>query len=328
MATNYIYPFAQPGGANVITDAAYAASTITTTTGYPADTIAQSSYMSKAQRQTSAIAAGIGQWLADNQATDVHDNLSPATIAAMINSALSGVAVTTQPQFDTSNSIATDAFVQRALGNLAGSVQYSINTALTGPDVGKIITPGAVSLAFQLPLISSGIPNGAQIIFDGNGYGCVIASQSPDVIIAGTSGSLSAVSLEPQDTAILTVVNGVWTVTGGELHDGVSSSFQGSLTTTGHKMLPGGFILNWINGISNGSGVLSAAWDLPFPNAVLIGWANESDAAGWNNTSCTVWGYDASGSSLSTGVAHTRNIAGTLGPVRAVASGTIFAIGY
>lgn len=103
-ATNYIYPFAQGGGANVISTADYAASSITTTTAYVADSIAQSAYMGKAQRQTSAMAAGLGQFIVDNQSgsTDVTDDLSPATISSMLKDAVT---------FSFSGLLSTDGWV-------------------------------------------------------------------------------------------------------------------------------------------------------------------------------------------------------------------------
>lgn len=273
---NKIYPFAQPAvPPNILDDADYSASTITTTTGYVEDTEADAPYMSKAQRQTSAMAAGLGQFIADNQTgtVDVTDNLSPATISAMIEDAASNAAlgsITTQPQFDNSTKAATTAFVQRALGNLANSNVYAINTALTDADVGCIVVPTAGSLAFSLPLVG-GLPNGAQIIFNGNTHGCVIGRQGSDIIAAGSSGNVITLSLNANDSAIFTVINGQWALTGGELHESVSSSFSASFATNGWAYVAGGRIEQWglaTFGAFAGAGT-TITFPTPFPTACL-----------------------------------------------------------
>ena len=281
-ATNYIYPFAQGGSANVISTADYAASSITTTTAYVADTILQSAYMGKAQRQVSAICAGVGQFIADNETgtTDVTDDLSPATLAAMIEDAAGNVAIaaiTTQPQFDNSTKAATTAFVQRALGNLANSNSYGTNTALTNANVGGIVVPTAGSLGFTLPQVS-GLPDGAQITFNGNTFGCVIAPFAGDTILDGSNGAVVSLSLQANDSGILTVIGGQWAVTGGELHAVASStlSFPNSLTTNGWQLVPGGLILQWgQNIVSSGSGVAghtnTISLPISWPNGFLTG---------------------------------------------------------
>lgn len=296
-STNKIYPFAQPAvPPNILNDADYSASTITTTTGYVEDTEADAPYMSKAQRQTSAIAAGVGQFIADNQTgtVDVTDNLSPATIAAMLEDAASNIAigsVVTQPQFDNSTKASTTAFVQRALGNLASSSTYSSNTSLPNTDVGRIISPSTGSLAFQLPLASS-VPNGAQLTFNGNTFGCVIARQGSDVINAGSAGTTVSLSLEANDTAVLTVIDGVWTLTGGELHQSFSSSFAASLIQPGWQQLPGGLILQWGFDTTVGN-TATITFPIPFPNACFIVVANDGNPLlSTHGTAVTLATYD------------------------------------
>lgn len=304
MATNYIYPFAQPAvPPSILSTADYAASSVTTTTGYPAETILSSAYMSKAQRQTSAICAGMAQFMADNQGTDITDDLSPAALATIFTNSLGGVSAITQPQFDNSTKIATTAFVQRALGNLANSQGYAVNTALTNANVGGIVVPTAGSLGFTLPAVS-GLPNGAQITFDGNTYGCVIARQGSDVINAGSAGAVSSLSLEANDTAILTVVGGVWTLTGGELHQGVSSSFSKLFTTNGWAMQPNGLIMQWgqdsVSSSSSSTGHTNTInLSIPWPNSYLTGSVNFADSAPGNGGTNPVLGIGG-GASLST----------------------------
>ncbi len=87
--------------------------------------------------------------------------------------------------------------------------------------------------------------------------------------------------------------------------------------TNGHIKLPswlGGFILQWSVGVSDSSGTLTMANDIPFPNAVIGGMANEAYPEGWESTRTTVWAFDDGLSTLTTSVAQSRNIVGTAGP--------------
>lgn len=273
-ATNYIYPFAQGGGANVISTAAYAASSITTTTAYAVDSIAPSAYMSKAQRQTSAMAAGLGQFIADNQVgtTDVTDDLSPATLAAMLEDATSNSvlgSIITQPQFDNSTKAATTAFVQRALGSMSGLTGCATNTTLTNSAVGTLVYPSASSLTLTLPL-ATGCAYGSILKFNGNALGATITAQGGETINLGSQGAVSSFALLSQDTAVLVNIGG-WSLIEGETHQAVSSSFDSSLATDGYQYLPGGYIEQWGQTVGNIPANTSATITLPFsfPNAML-----------------------------------------------------------
>lgn len=86
MAANNILPFAQGGTALVQTQATYVADAERTTGNQPG--VARPDFVNKTLRQVGAIAAGLAQFLADNQATDVDDALTPAALAAMILAAI------------------------------------------------------------------------------------------------------------------------------------------------------------------------------------------------------------------------------------------------
>ncbi len=275
-SANKIYPFAQPAvPPAILDDADYAASSITTTTGYVEDTEADAPYMSKAQRQTSAMAAALGQFIANNQAgtTDVTDDLAPSILAAMLLDAISNAPLTTQPQFDNSTKAATTAFVQRALGSFAGVKTYGTNTALTAADAGCLILPAGAGIGFSLPL-SSSFPTGTKFYFNGNGHGCAITKTGGDVINNGINGAISSISLLEQDSGTLVSVNGGWGVIDGELHQGVSSSFANSLVTDGYQYLPGGRIEQWGQAtvaFNSGTGTTTITLPTPWPNGLLNG---------------------------------------------------------
>lgn len=86
MATNYILPFAQGGGANVQTQATYNADSQRAIGNQPGT--ARSDFVNKCLRQLSAICAGIGQFIADNQSSDVTDDLVAATLSTMLRNAV------------------------------------------------------------------------------------------------------------------------------------------------------------------------------------------------------------------------------------------------
>lgn len=327
--TSYIYQFGEDCDPPYIqTDAEYLADAMRVSGWQPG--VVRQEFLNKVDRQGNSIAAGLAAFMAayESGTVDVTDDLSPTALSNILLDALSNAPLTTQPQFDASTKAATTGFVQRALGSLASTTSYAVNTNLTAADIGKTITPTTGGLAFGLPLVS-GLPNGAQIRFNGNAHGCAISRQGSDIINNGTAGVISTISVLEYDVIEFTVIGGTWTVTDGNAQLSASSQFLQSKTESGYIKLPGGLILNWCDGNSNGLGVLSVSWAKPFSSQILTGFANERGPAGWASTSCTVWGFSLSESNLTTGVARVKNISGTSGPVDGSSiSGSIFALGY
>lgn len=324
MATNDILKFGDDAS-NILGQSAYAADTdrMEGVSGK-----ARSNLQNKFQRQMSAPAAGISQFVADNNSTDTNvvDTLSASDYANLFLDALSNAPLTTQPQFDNSQKAATTGFVQRALGNFVGIRTYASNTALTSADAGYLILPAGAGLGFSLPL-SSTVPNGTKLYFNGNGHGAAITKTGSDVINNGTDGAISAISLLEQDGVILVSVGGGWSVIDGELHQGVSSSFKRSLTANGYQTFPGGLILQWKTAQAV-SGILTTTWPIAFPNALLNGWANEAHSIGWAGTdNCTVWGFDLPNSNQTNFTVRVRDVT-TGGVFPTTATGTIYGIGY
>jgi hypothetical protein len=86
-AANKIYPFAPVVGPdNLYTDTEYEALPDRVDGNQPG--VADDRLCNKALRQSSIIAAGLAQFLADNQSTDVEDSLDEATIAAMLETSV------------------------------------------------------------------------------------------------------------------------------------------------------------------------------------------------------------------------------------------------
>lgn len=90
MSLNYILPFAQAGGALVLDTPSYTADSQRTVGSQPG--VARANFVNKALKQVSAIAAGLAQFMADNQATDVTDDLVASAISTMLKNAVKAAA--------------------------------------------------------------------------------------------------------------------------------------------------------------------------------------------------------------------------------------------
>lgn len=90
MATNNILSFAQDGGALVLSQTDYNADAQRTIGNQPG--VARADFVNKALRQAIAVARGLAQFIADNQATNVDDTLLAAAFSTMISNAVKAAA--------------------------------------------------------------------------------------------------------------------------------------------------------------------------------------------------------------------------------------------
>jgi hypothetical protein len=102
----------------------------------------------------------------------------------------------TPPQFDNDTSIATTAFVQRALGSFANVVGLGANTALTAAQIGAYLIVFA-AVTVTVPLNSSiGQPGAAFFIQNAAGGGVVtIARSGADTLFNPNVGSVTSFAL-------------------------------------------------------------------------------------------------------------------------------------
>lgn len=116
MATNEILPFASTDtGTNLLTQSEYSTDTQRPIGNQPG--IARSKLVNKTLRQTSLVSAGVAQYMADNQATNIVDSLTPAQIATAL-----------------ANSV--DAQINAATGSLGTmSTQNANNVNITGGSI-------------------------------------------------------------------------------------------------------------------------------------------------------------------------------------------------
>lgn len=134
MATNEILPFASTNtGTNLLTQAEYAADAQRTTGNQPG--IARSKLVNKSLRQASLIAAGLAEFIADYQANNVTDSLTPQNIADYLLAAITANIPVVPDASETVKGkieIATAAEAQSFASSLLALTPSNLNQALKG----------------------------------------------------------------------------------------------------------------------------------------------------------------------------------------------------
>ena len=281
MAANQILPFADNDtGTNLLTQAEYLADPQREIGNQPG--IARSKLVNKVLRQSSLIAAGLAEYIADNQANNITDALTPQNIADYLQAAITGALGVTPPQFDNDTSLATTAFVQRALGNLRGETLVNTSTTLTAANVGQLIVGQTGTYTTTLPLANS-VAAGSQITFFGStGISTwLVQRQGSDIIENNGGGPFFSIGVG--DSAILES-NGVgtWRIVGGSVALRNSADFGKFFGSSGWQRLPSGLIVQW-GSVNTAATIPGATVVLPIamPTALHIAIAA---SAGGNNT--------------------------------------------
>ena len=196
----------------------------------------------------------------------------------------------TPAQFYNDTSLATTAFVQRALGNLQGEQAYVTSQAITAAQVGKLINFSGAGVTLTLPN-SANVPVGSVLTIYGNGFGGAIQKAAGDILLNGTFGSISSFNLVAHDKVNLVSIGAAgWYVIGGEVGLRSSSSFAASLASSGYQKLPSGLILQWGSLPSTADdGTASITWPISFPNNCYMAVAS----ADTFNTSYQLWALTA-----------------------------------
>ena len=140
----------------------------------------------------------------------------------------------TASQFDNDTSIATTAFVQRALGNLGGVDSYNASFTLVASQAGRgVLYYGGTDASAVLPL-SSACPTGsAFLVHNVSGFTLTVQRQGGDVLL-GVGGATS-VALGPGDSLLVANQNaaGQWMVLGGSAQSRYSYSATLKANTSG-----------------------------------------------------------------------------------------------
>jgi len=131
MATNEILQFAETDtGTNLLTQAEYLADSQRPIGNQPG--VARSKLVNKALRQSSLIAAGIAEFLADNQANNITDSLTPQNIADYMIAVVRSLGIPTAVAGGTADAVTADFTTNVSLTNgttvvvRAGSANTSV----------------------------------------------------------------------------------------------------------------------------------------------------------------------------------------------------------
>lgn len=287
--TNDFLPFSNAVGANVVTQAAYA-SDPATPVGF-ASGVALSSKLNKVWRQSSVMAAALGQLIAD----------------VGLNAADDGVVVTVERQIalamdlarysvDTGSANASAvAYLPAVTLVVDGMVlRYKAAATNTGATTLNVNGLGILSLigTSHLPL------QGGEIVINGEVWVQYNAAIGAWVLLDATGGAKPVATGTKSNQAVNL----------GQF----SKFFNGS----GYQVLPSGLIIQWISS-SAAAGGTTFAFPITFPNAVMAVLAGINP----NNTPvfAVTYGNTASGTN-----AAVYNVSG----VSVVSNITIFAIGY
>lgn len=187
--TNKFLPFATGGSANVITDDAYAA-LAALATGYQSG-IAQSQQLNKTWRQSSVMAAVMGQIIA-NYGNNASDGDSIANLVAYLKAAL--------------------------MGSKASIGLVSSAATLTFANVGQLVElQGATNYTVTMPLSTACVAGGV-IGFHNTGSATVTISRQGADVFAPKSTTITSITLAPGDTAeFASNANGTWYLTEGSV---------------------------------------------------------------------------------------------------------------
>jgi hypothetical protein len=157
MATNEILPFASTDtGTNLLTQAEYSADAQRTTGNQPG--IARSKLVNKSLRQVSLLAAGLAQFLANKQSTNVTDNLTASQIADMLVEAIKA---------DYLRRDGTNAMTARLRGKMGAPLPNNTNNAgivFDGDEDSGLFSTGDANLQIAINGIAQMLFNGGQAI--------------------------------------------------------------------------------------------------------------------------------------------------------------------
>lgn len=228
----------------------------------------------------------------------------------------------TAAHYQNDQQLANTEFVQRALGNLRGTVSYDKDAQLTQQDLGQLVIANAPELTLTLP-DARHCPSGACIQMQASPAAHVLTVWVPKGQFAGRQATSTVESIQLRALASTSFISN-----GKQWHH-VNTTGTVSFTANGYIRHPNGLIEQWVQGQSDSAGVLRVSLPIQFPNAILGGVANEAYPNGWVAKSVTVWAFNLSASSKAIAIANTRVINGAGGPTsNSGVSGRIRVWGY
>ncbi|KVU92843.1 hypothetical protein WK75_02390 [Burkholderia ubonensis] len=176
----------------------------------------------------------------------------------------------TAAQFDSSDKVASTAFVQRALGNMQTGtrIQSAANAALSASKAGGSYSLEVPSTTYTLPSLASVQP-GAVFEFLATVNAATVATAGADKMMTGSLVSSSTCVLNNGDTAKFVSDGTYWVLVSGSAALRLSlGDFGSSLATNGYQKLPSGLLIQW-GAIGNvTTSATSANFPIAFTSAV------------------------------------------------------------
>lgn len=223
------------------------------------------------------------------------------TVALRYAAVMSGPSFLTQPQFDSSQRLATTEFVQRCQGSYADAVSYTGNTILTAADVGRMVAIGGLTTATVTLPDAAAVPIGSVIT--------VLVSTPVSLTVQAKAGqsvvSLNSVagpfSLPATSMGVFRRLNdgSGWIMEGGDAALKYSPLFAALTSDFGWKKSSSGIVMQWGMGTANAAGTAAVTFPIKFPNACLRVFTTPRNNAAYNSTA-SVGGYTSQGATFYT----------------------------
>lgn len=199
------------------------------------------------------------------------ENLSRLAMALTADASLNLAAANTPAQFDKSKTLTTTEHLHASLGNLAyGLTGIATATTLTAANCGKMISiNSAAPITVTLPLAST-CPAGSTIHIENNGgFAVTILRQGADTINADqTYNSYSL--LAGDSLTLVSAGTSVWIPNSGSGQLQHCGSFGGLKSSNGYQRMPGGFLMQWGNFLTNSSVDIAINFSLPFTSVYVL----------------------------------------------------------
>lgn len=251
---NDFLPFAVGAGANVLSQAAYAAMTALGT-GFQAGT-AQSAALNKVWRQSSIMSAVLAQFIVAQTGQPAIDDGTTSTLLTNLQAAITSM-------------------FEGELGSLKGVYSFAASITLTPDMVGSLIdfyggSPATFQLPEQILLVKGNL-----FVISNSGSATLTVTCPGDNSFAG---GMSSIPVQPNESLAVVVSNatGQFIPAWGAAVLQYSPSFLASLTTNGYQQLPGGQIRQWGFATTGAGGLATITFLKPFPNACLNAHATNS----------------------------------------------------
>jgi len=195
----------------------------------------------------------------------------------------------TPAQFDNDTSVATTAFVQRAIGSSSSAVQLTANTVLTVADIGKSIQLPNAGKTITIPAATlAGVGAiGATLRFVNNSGGSNTITAAAGAIITGVSSAASLVLGSGDNVDLVAVDGNNWfAVSGSASLRGNGGDFGSSLAPNGWRKLPSGDIEQWGSVVTSTGGDVTFTFPIAFPNAVYSITATTANSVTRSSVAC------------------------------------------